>query len=220
MTSPPQYQIPALSPPYSTTYTLPPIKRRQTELPSSAPASKRRKASMLSITSTNTNSSHPLRQTSFPAQTPQDPRSPSVDTMSLVSGSAAGGKPKRARKSRSKRANTTTTPGDDASTPGFEGGKSGISEPSTRGRGRRTRDQSTEDEDPTDPYALDMNTRMVMESAEEKLKASKDRAMLVRKMDPEQTMRYEAWRSSKLSDATVRRVSHSSSSRWRIELGA
>src|SRR5438045_1563084 len=86
----------AISPPYPSHAQLPqPPKRRQSDMPSSSPAIKRRKASMLSTTSA---SSHPLRQTSFPpennSRTPAFSRSPSMDPMSIVSGSVAGGKKK------------------------------------------------------------------------------------------------------------------------------
>ena len=73
---------------------------------------KRRKASMMS--SGSTLSIHPLRQTSFPpdgsdAFSPEDVRSPSVDTMSLVSGSIAGAPVKKKRGRKPKNAEDTAS---------------------------------------------------------------------------------------------------------------
>jgi transcription initiation factor TFIID subunit 11 len=115
--------------------------------------------------------------------------------MSLVSGSAAGASKKRKRKSKGTAAN------DDAS---VAGGKA----KSTEGKGKRraSRDQTAEEED-EGPDGEEMAVEMVARTQEERQKEIEHRAMLVRSFDENQFARYEAWRSSKLSDSVVRRVS-------------
>lgn len=51
-----------------------------------------------------------------------------------------------------------------------------------------------------------MNVQMTARTLEEKQKEQDQRIMLVNSLDPDQFARYEAWRSSKLADAVVRRV--------------
>lgn len=156
---------------------------------------------MLSTTSA---SSHPLRQTSFPPENALQglafSRSPSVDTGSLVSGSAAGGPKKR----RSKK--TKGGPNDDVSLFGGKT-KSAISNTSGKDPRRASRDASVDDED---EGGEEMAVQMVARTQEERQKEVEHRAMLVRAFDETQFSRYEAWRSSRLPDAIVRRVGHTS----------
>lgn len=196
--SPPYSQLSAISPPYPSNVQLPqPPKRRQTDMPTSGPAIKRRKASMLSTTSA---SSHPLRQTSFPpennAQTPRFSRSPSMDNMSLASG-VSGAKKKRPRKSKGK------TNDDDS----IIGGKArSTTSANSRGRhGRRqSRDESGEDEEEGgEELALDKTEATKEEAQRER----EQQAMLINAFDPEQASRHGAWKASRLGDAVVRRVS-------------
>ncbi len=192
----------AISPPYPSNAQLPaPLKRRQTDMPSAAPSIKRRKASMLSTTSA-TSSAHPLRQTSFPpennARTPAFSRSPSMDTMSLVSGS--GTKKKRPRKSKGKDAETSSMAGGRA--------KSAVSNEG-RGKRRGSRDQTAEEEE-EEEGGEEMALDVVAASNEEKAREDRRKHILTNAFSMgsgQQFARYEAWRSSKLSDATVRRVS-------------
>ncbi|PQE16397.1 transcription initiation factor TFIID subunit 11 protein [Rutstroemia sp. NJR-2017a BVV2] len=192
MASPPQ-DLPNNSPPYPSNINLPQASHKRR--PSEAPSSKRRKASMISVNSTT--SAHPLRQTSFPPEsavfTPNYERSPSVDTMSLVSGSVAGpGRKKRARKSKT--------------------GK-GIDEESATGsnkqdgplaKKRRTSNASADEEE--DDGVDQTITHMASGTKEEKQREMEKRAVLVKHMDDQQFRRYEAVRSAKLADATVRRI--------------
>jgi transcription initiation factor TFIID subunit 11 len=168
---------------------------------------------MLSTTSAASN--HPLRQTSFPPPehasaivgTPRFSRSPSVDTMSLASASVAGGtKKKRGRKSKAKL-------GDDESVVGGKA-KSAVSGTS----GGRKRKQSVVSADEEEEGGEEMAVEMVARTQEERQKEVEHRAMLVRALDPEQFERYEAWRSVKLPDATVRRVSFLGSIMQRVRV--
>jgi len=153
--------------------------------------------------STASGSSHPLRQTSFPppeatSGTPQYSRSPSIDTMSLVSGVSAT-KKRRGRKSKNK-AN------DDESLVGGRA-KSTVSGNSARGkRGRRNSRQESVEEDEEEAGAGSMALSTVARTNEERQREAHTRAMLTRQFDEEQGIRFAAWRSAKLSDATVRRV--------------
>ncbi len=152
--------------------------------------------------STTSVASHPLRQTSFPpelgSQTPlySPSRSPSVDTMSLVSGSVAGTKKKKSRKSKGK-------DNDDASARDVRA-KSTVSAEG-RARRRASRDQTAASEEEDEGGEV-MAVNMAQSSKEEKAKEERRRHMLTRAFDEDQWSRFEAWRSSKLSDAVVRRV--------------
>lgn len=197
MASPPYtHNLPsAISPPYPAHSQLPqPPKRRSSDMPSSAPSIKRRKGSIISVASTS--SAHPLRQTSFPpemaSQSPAYSRSPSADTMSVV-----GGKKKRPRKSRAKENDTLSLPGGRA--------KSAVSADGGRGRRRGSRDQSADEEDEEDGAELAVDS--AQNTKEERVKEDRRRLLLTRAFDQDQWSRYEAWRSSKLADSTVRRVS-------------
>ncbi|PQE21797.1 transcription initiation factor TFIID subunit 11 protein [Rutstroemia sp. NJR-2017a BBW] len=179
MASPPQ-DLPNNSPPYPSNINLPQASHKRR--PSEAPPSKRRKASMISVNSTT--SAHPLRQTSFPPEsavfTPNYERSPSVDTMSLVSGSVAGpGRKKRARKSSNKQDGPLA-------------------------KKRRTSNASADEEE--DDGVDQTITHMASGTKEEKQREMEKRAVLVKHMDEQQFRRYEAVRSAKLADATVRRI--------------
>jgi transcription initiation factor TFIID subunit 11 len=147
--------------------------------------------------------SHPLRQTSFPPENASNAlsysRSPSIDTVSLVSGSVTGG-PKKKRARKSKRAAN-----DDASMVGGNA-KSALSNNSGgRGRKRASREISAEEED---EGGEEMAVEMVARTQEERQKEVEHRALLVRAFDEDQFSRYEAWRSSRLQDSVVRRVCH------------
>jgi transcription initiation factor TFIID subunit 11 len=158
---------------------------------------KRRKASMISTTPAL--SSHPLRQTSFPPGgndvfSPDEVRSPSVDTMSLVSGSiaAAPAKKKRGRKPKGAEDNASVA-----------GGAAPTAVSGVSGRGRASRGMSVEEED---DVGGEMDVTIVARSKEEKEKEKQHRAMLVAAFDDLQFRRYEQWRGARLSDAVVRRV--------------
>lgn len=146
-----------------------------------------------------------LRQTSFPqtgdasdiAGTLGITRSPSVDTaQSLASASVADdAKKKRARKSKN--------PGDDESA--VDGmAKSAVSGVSG-GHKRKHSILSGDEED--EEGSEDMAVEMAAHTDAERQKEHENKAMLIQAMDSEQFQRYEAWRSAKLSDSVVRRVS-------------
>jgi transcription initiation factor TFIID subunit 11 len=158
---------------------------------------KRRKASMMPTGSAL--SVHPLRQTSFPpdgneAFSPEDPRSPSVETMSLVSGSIAGAPAKKKRGRKPKGAEDTAS---------VAGGVAPTALSGASGRGRASRAMSAEEED---DIGGDMDVAIVARSKEEKEKEKQHRAMLVTAFDEMQFRRYEHWRQARLSEAVVRRV--------------
>lgn len=102
--------------------------------------------------------------------------------MSLVSGS--GTKKKRARKPK-KGAK------DDSSVVGAEG--------------KRKRRASTAEEEEEDGGG-NMDVQMASGTLEERKKEMEHRALLTSSLDAQQFSRFEAWRSSKLPDAVVRRV--------------
>jgi transcription initiation factor TFIID subunit 11 len=165
-------------------------------MPSAAPSSKRRKASMLSMTST---SSHPLRQTSFPPENSAGEqrfsRSVSVESSSLVSG-VSGTKKKRGRKPKNKADDDTSLVGGRA--------KSAVSGASGR-RGRGSRDASIDDYDDEEGGG-DTAVAIEARTDDEAMKESELKAVLYSVLDPEQSDRLEAWRASKLADSVVRRV--------------
>lgn len=110
-----------------------------------------------------------------------------------MSGSVAGAKKKKPRKSKGKDNDSLAVPG-------------GTPAPGEGGRGRRggTRDH-TEDVEEEDAGA-ELAVNSTENTREEKLKEERRRHLLTQVFDQEQWARYEAWRSSKLTDATVRRV--------------
>lgn len=110
--------------------------------------------------------------------------------MSLVSGS--GAKKKKPRKSKVKDMDNASARGDRA--------KSAFS---NDGRGKRGMTVE-EDEEEDGGEEIKLN---VAATKEERAKEEKRRAMLTTAFDAQQFSRYEAWRSSKLADSVVRRVS-------------
>ncbi|RDW95071.1 histone-fold containing protein [Coleophoma crateriformis] len=188
----------AISPPYPANAQLPAPRRRHTDMPTSAPTIKRRKTSMLSTASAS--STHPLRQTSFPPEiAPGYARSPSVDTMSMVSGSAANGPTKKKRAGGKKK----NAQNDDAS---LVGGPAPSAVSGTSGRGGRKRRASEvsgdEEDDVNDEHAIDVSAK----SQEEKQKEMENRSLLVKEFNPHQFARYEAWRAARLQDSSVRKL--------------
>ncbi|ESZ98200.1 hypothetical protein SBOR_1428 [Sclerotinia borealis F-4128] len=158
---------------------------------------KRRKVSMISTTSTH--SAHPLRQTSFPPEsavfTPGYERSPSVDNMSLVSGSVAGGQSKRKRAKKSK--------GGKGDSEGSNAGAAKSDGPASKKR--RTSTGNIED-DEEDDNNVDQTMTSMTSSIEEKQRDIQRRALLANHLDPEQFERYAAMRAAKFPDATIRRI--------------
>jgi len=118
-----------------------------------------------------------------------------MDTMSLVSGS--GAKKKKPRKSKGKDAENSSVAGTRAKSVVSNGG---------RAKRRASRDLTAEEED-EDEGGDNITMDMAAASHEDKAKEDKRRHILTQSFTPEQFARYEAWRSSKLADAVVRRVS-------------
>ena len=147
-------------------------------------------------TASNLSSAHPLRQTSFPPDGADTPnlkysRSPSIDNMSLLSASVAGGtKRKRGRK-----------PKNNDETASAAGGRS-LKDSSIKPEASRGASVEEEEEEGGEDMAL----AVVQRTKEMQRKENHDRAMLVGALDGPQMARYEIWRSSKLSDSVVRRV--------------
>jgi transcription initiation factor TFIID subunit 11 len=124
-------------------------------------------------------------------------RSPSFDSVSLVSGVSIT-KKKKTKRGKGK-------DNDDASLIGGAA-KSAVSAGSTRGKGRTSKEREEEEEE-EDTGGADLAADMVVQTQEEKRKEQIKRAMLIQAFDDEQSDRHLAWLSSKLPDATVRRVS-------------
>jgi len=187
----------AISPPYPANSQLPqPLKRRQSDMPSSAPNMKRRKASMLSTTSAS--SAHPLRQTSFPPEVAGSSiaysRSPSMDTMSMASGMGpSSGKKKKPRKTKGK-------DNDEQSVTGGRGASAAAA-----GKRRASREQTADasDDGADEPTTLEASAER---RAERALRETHQRYLVMNHFNPEQFSRYEAWRALKLQGPTVRRV--------------
>lgn len=201
MASPPNAGSPtAMSPPYPSPAQLPNNKKRSSTFDTSTPPVKRRKPSIASLTSA---SAHPLRQTSFPpeARSPHA-RSPSVDAMSHVSGSAVsgttGGKGAKKRGRKTKKGKADDESGEQASS--VAGGKAPTN---ASGQGG---DKDAEEDDDDDGAEMALED-VVARTQEQKQEEIRMRAMLVEAFDSEQYNRYELWRASKLSDAVVKRVS-------------
>lgn len=139
---------------------------------------------------------HPLRQTSFPPEQAQGQlkfsRSPSMDTMSLVSGVSAA-KKKRGRPKGKANDNESIVGGR---------AKSAVSGVEGKGKRRASRQESVEEDEP-DINDIDIEME---KSKAQRQKDNEDRALLVDNLDPEQLDRYGTWRSSKLPDLTVRKV--------------
>lgn len=112
-----------------------------------------------------------------------------MDTVSLASASVTGaGKKKKPRKSKAKdnddRARSATAANEGA-------------------KGRRASRDKTAEESEEDVGGEE--TRL-LRAKDDKKEDNKKRAMLTQHFDSDQFQRFEAWRSSKLSDATVRRL--------------
>lgn len=182
---------------------------------------KRRKASIMSVTSMPTGSAHPLRQTSFP---PEDimgggPRSPSAfsDNVSIVSGSqvsAVGSgigppfKKKRGRKSKADKAReaelakgggTSVAPGSSV------GGGGGAADGKSVAGGGKGGEEHAEEEDDNEDN-VHMSITSVKRSEAQAQEEKRLRAMLTRCMDADQFDRYSNWRAAKLPDPVVRRI--------------
>ena len=71
------------------------------------------------------------------------------------------------------------------------------------GRGQREPSEDVEEDD----GAENMGVATTTHTEEEKMREKFHRSVLVDALDKDQYQRYEAWRSAKLSDSTVRRVS-------------
>jgi transcription initiation factor TFIID subunit 11 len=115
-----------------------------------------------------------------------------MDTMSMASGVAPSSvKKKKPRKSKGK-------DNDDASVAGGHGNRA-----SAEGKRRGSRDQTVEEDDEgADEPTLQASAER---KAERKNQESR-RRVIAKVFDDAQFSRYEAWRASKLPDATVRRV--------------
>ena len=201
MASPPYATSPSgMSPPYPSPAQIP-NKKRSSTLDVNPPV-KRRKASNLSQASSSMHPAHPLRQTSFPpeARSPYAARSPSVDAMSHVSGSAVSantsGAPKKKRGRKAKNAK-----GDDASeaTPSLVGGRAPTN---VSGQGG-DKDGDDDEDDEKAEMALEDVVARTQEQKQEEIRL---RAMLVEAFDSSQYNRYELWRAAKLADSVVKRV--------------
>ncbi|KAK8101813.1 hypothetical protein PG999_012187 [Apiospora kogelbergensis] len=228
MASPPPSYTPAGSPPHMG-HTQIPSKKRPAGAPELSSA-KRRKASTMSITSAT--SAHPLRQTSFPpdesqgrAFSPSHRRSPSIDNMSLVSGSqvsAAPAKKKRGRKSKAERAREAEEAARGGS-PSVVGGAT-ASVVST-GSGNRKQggggggDGGGGDEegdggrDDGGAGAFDIPENMASKAAARSKEQIKEddrlRALLKQRMTDDQFHRYEVWHQSKITLANIRKYINS-----------
>lgn len=177
---------------------------------------------------------HPLRQTSFPADEDlygygSGQRSPSVDAMSRVSGpSGVSGttgsvapteKKKRGRKSRASIAAAAAAAAAQQSqqqqsqSQERSGSPSLVGDASTansrRGYSRSAKNGAgdTAEEEEDDAAA---NEVMAMEQAartqDQKREEARLRAMLVEALDKDQYLRYENWRAARLPDSVIRRV--------------
>ncbi|KAI0849978.1 transcription initiation factor TFIID-like protein [Daldinia vernicosa] len=215
MASPPRAYSPAGSPPYSSSAQLPSKKRGSTtaDLSSQPPSLKRRKASVMSVASVG--SAHPLRQTSFPpdesqiqAFSPSYRRSPSVDTMSLVSGSQVSGVPakkKRGRKSKAERASEAAAEAMRDGSPSVAGGRAAtvISNVSGNHAGKDADPDSRKEEEFEIPENMaSMSAARTKEQIEEEKELN---ALLKTQMDALQFDRYEVWHRQTLKGADVKR---------------
>ncbi|KAI0139394.1 TAFII28-domain-containing protein [Hypoxylon sp. NC0597] len=213
MASPPRAYSPAGSPPYSSA-PLPSKKRASTaaDLSVQPPSIKRRKASTMSITSVG--SAHPLRQTTYPpGESQQDfspsyNRSPSMDTMSLVSGSQVSGAPakkKRGRKSKAERASEAAAEAMRDGTPSVVGGRAPtvLSTASGNNAGKDVEGDTRKEEEFEIPENM---ASMSAARTKEQIEEDKElQALLKSQMTPEQFSRYEVWHRQTLKNADVKR---------------
>ena len=201
MASPPNYfsQSPtATSPPYQGPSITMSKKRTAGDM-TNPPSLKRRKASNLSVSSIP--SAHPLRQTSFPPESFDDDarsqrRSPSVDNVSIVSGSVVSGvtgPPKKKRGRKKKDAAATDAASSKEATPSLVGGKAGAA-------------AGDDKEEEADEDANDMHLQDSVTSEEQRKEETRLRALLSQSLDKNQYARFEAWRLTRIPEAGVRRV--------------
>ncbi|KAI1360288.1 histone-fold-containing protein [Xylaria arbuscula] len=218
MSSPPNSYSPAGSPPYPSHSQLPSKKRSSmaTELSIQPPSLKRRKASTMSIASAG--SAHPLRQTSFPPDenlardySPSYRRSPSVDTMSLVSGSqvsAAPAKKKRGRKSKVDLANEAAAAALREGTPSLVGGRAAtiVSNASgTLGKDGDVEGGRDGDNDGSFELPENMASRSAARTKEQIEEEKELVALLKSQMDEVQFDRYEVWHRQSIKPQDVKR---------------
>ncbi|KAI1214706.1 TAFII28-domain-containing protein [Annulohypoxylon truncatum] len=214
MASPPRAYSPAGSPPYSSA-PLPSKKRGSTsaDLSVQPPSMKRRKASIMSTASTG--SAHPLRQTSFPPDesqarpySPSFQRSPSMDNMSLVSGSQVSGAPikkKRGRKSKAERASEAAAEAMRYGSPSVAGGRAPtvLSNASGNNAGKDAdADKEKEEEFEMPENMASMSTARTQEQVQEQEELN---SFVKSQMDPVQFARYEVWHRQTLKPQDVKR---------------
>ncbi|KAL7625251.1 hypothetical protein AAE478_004467 [Parahypoxylon ruwenzoriense] len=212
MASPPHVYSPAGSPPYPSTTQLPSKKRGSAtaDLTVQPPLIKRRKASTMSVASAG--SAHPLRQTSFPpdeSQTrnfsPSYRRSPSVDTMSLVSGSQVSGAPAKKKRGRKSKAEHAAAEAMRDGTPSVVGGHAPtvLSNASGNNAGKEVDpDAGKEGEFEIPENMASMSAARTQEQIEEERELT---ALVKTRMDPGQFHRYEVWHRQTLKNADVKR---------------
>ncbi|KAL8948579.1 MAG: hypothetical protein Q9222_005248 [Ikaeria aurantiellina] len=197
MTSP-IYRSPATSPPYPSSSVLPnPKKRPSLSVSSHAPASKRRKPTNASQSSTPA-TSHPLRQTSFPPEESAidtGERSPSVESnitghQSLMT--AGTGKPKPKKRGRKKKTEETSV---------ISGGK--VAAADAASAVGQAADEAEEEEDDAD---ADEGILGGEQDKQQKRKEKADLALLIEHFNDDQLRRYEAMRRNKFRKETVRRI--------------
>lgn len=169
---------------------------------------------------TSATSAHPLRQTSFPPDESQSQaafspsfrgRSPSVDNMSLVSGSQVSGAPmkkKRGRKSKADRANEAAAEAAALrdGTPSLVGGRAATEISATSGNHARKGDEvdgAGEGEEFELPE--NMASKAAHRSKEQIKEEERLRALVSRHMDRRQFVRYEVWHGATLRMADVKR---------------
>ncbi|KAI0471833.1 histone-fold-containing protein [Xylariaceae sp. FL0804] len=212
-TSPPPNQSPAGSPPYPHHSQLPSKKRGSgpADLAVQPPSIKRRKASIMSAASAT--SMHPLRQASFPpdetiarAYSPSYQRSPSADTMSLVSGSqvsAAPPKKKRGRKSKAERASQAAAEAElREGTSSMVGGRAGTVVSTKDGEMDGGRDGEGDNSFEVPENMASTSAARSKEQLEEERELL---ALLKSRMDARQFSRYEVWHRATLKNNDVKR---------------
>ncbi|KAI2643226.1 histone-fold-containing protein [Xylaria nigripes] len=220
MASPPTNQSPAGSPPYSPHSQLPSKKRTSiaTDISIQPSSIKRRKASTMSVASTG--SAHPLRQTSFPpdetlargAYSPTSRRSPSVDTMSLVSGSQVSGAPtkkKRGRKSKVELANEAAAAAAIRDgTPSLASGRAATTASNASGTlGKDGENEGARDNEIDGPFELpeSMASRSAARTKEQIEEEKELVALLKSQMNDVQFDRYEVWHRQSIKSQDVKR---------------
>ncbi|KAI5862975.1 histone-fold-containing protein [Durotheca rogersii] len=212
MASPPHAYSPAGSPPYPPSAQLPTKKRGSAtaDLAPHPPSMKRRKASTMSVTSAG--SAHPLRQTSFPpdesrnqAFSPSYRRSPSVDTMSLVSGSQVSGAPAKKKRGRKSKAEHAAAEAMRDGTPSVVGGRAPTV--ASNASGNNTGKDADQDAGKEGEFEIPENmASMSAARTQEQIEEERELNALVKtRMDPEQFHRYEVWHRQTLKNADVKR---------------